>query len=621
MRITALVLAWVTTGAVGVGAVSPRSLTRALPRPLDGHPGNVFLAGEPLSLPVPATEAAGWRLLDYDDKAIVEVKAANGAVELGALTAGFYRLRPAGFETGTDWISLAVLPPLKAATPLTSPIGLDVAMAWFYPPERMDAVANLCALAGVNWVRDRLHWGQMEPQRGEFTGPGKYDASARAQTKAGLQVLQVIHLSPPWANPETKRFPLDLRDGYRFYREMARRWPGQVLAFEPWNEPDIEVFGGHTGAEIASLQKAAWLGLKAGNPRMRVPLAVFALHNQAQLADLNANESWPYFDTFSLHHYEAFENYPKLYADFRTVSAGRPLWTTEAALPVRWSDEATKEPSEADLRLQAERVAKTYACALHEGTLLFYFLLPHYVEGPTQFGILRPDLTPRPAYVALAAVGRLLAGAQPLGRLAAGESQQAFMFRAKPDGRTREVLVLWDAQGTSRLTLPLAPHAVFDHLGRECPTAKDLDLTSAPLFVLMPKGAHKRLTTAPPPAAPKRLKGKPSPIVLQSIWPAEQTDLKRSAYRVRAGKRTIVSAFAYNFSAKPVKGRLSVEAPAGWNVEVADVLDLPANARHDVPLVITVPGRAEGSPAVIRVTGDFGGAGRALLSLRLLPQP
>jgi hypothetical protein len=171
------------------------------------------------------------------------------------------------------------------------------------------------------------------------------------------------------------------------------------------------------------------------------------------------------------------------------------------------------------------------------------------------------------------------------------------------------------------LTLPLAPHAVFDHLGRERATAKDLDLTSAPLFVLMPKGTHKRLTTAPPPAAPKRLKGKPSPIVLQSIWPAEQTDLKQSAYRVRAGKRTIVSAFAYNFSAKPVKGRLSVEAPAGWNVEVADVLDLPANARHDVPLVITVPGRAEGSPAVIRVTGDFGRAGRALLSLRLLPQP
>jgi len=361
--------------------------------------------------------------------------------------------------------------------------------------------------------------------------------------------------------------------------------------------------------------------LKAGRKEVIACLNVFALHNQAQLADLQENETWPYFDTFNLHHYEPFENYPRLYADFRAVSAGRPLWTTEAALPVKWANEVTKEPGDADLRLQAERVAKTYACALHEGTLLFYFLLPHYVEGHTQFGLLRSDLTPRPAYVALAAVGRLLAGAHPLGRVATAESQQIFVFRAKPDGRTREVLVLWDTKGTSRITLPLAPEAVFDHLGRERPTAKELDLTSAPLLVVMPDGAHKQLTSVPPPAAPKRLKGKASPIVLQSIWPAEQTDLKQSAYRVRAGKRTIVSAFAYNFAAKPVRGRLRAEAPAGWNVEVADVLELPADARGDLPLVITVPGGVEGSPAFIRVTGDFGRAGRAVLSLRLLPEP
>ena len=57
-----------------------------------------------------------------------------------------------------QWISLAVIEPLRALTPSTSPIGIDVAMAWFYGPDRMAAVANLCALAGMNWVRDRLNW-------------------------------------------------------------------------------------------------------------------------------------------------------------------------------------------------------------------------------------------------------------------------------------------------------------------------------------------------------------------------------------------------------------------------------------------------------------------------------
>jgi hypothetical protein len=618
---SALLLAGVFTTSVALHAAAPRGFVRSVPRPLDTHPGNVFLAGERVTVPIPASDPAGWRLFDYDERASAEAKPAGTTVELGVLPAGFYRLRPANAVAGTNWISLAVLPALKAPTPLSSPIGLDVAMAWFYAPDQMDAVASLCALAGVNWVRDRLRWDEMEPQRGQFAGPGKYDAAATAQTRAGLQVLQVIHLSPPWANPDTKRFPLDLRDGFRFYREMARRWPGQVLAFEPWNEPDIDVFGGHTGAEIASLQKAAWLGMKGGNPKMQVPLAVFALHNENQLADLRANEAWPYFDTFNLHHYEPFENYPKVYADFRAVSAGRPLWTTEAALPVRWSDEATKEPTDADLRVQAERVAKTYACALHEGTLLFYFLLPHYVEGPTQFGILRADLTPRPAYVALAAVGRLLAGAQPLGRIAGTGSQQAYLFRAKPDGRTGELLVAWDAKGSSRLQLPQTPEAVFDHLGRERPVARELDLTAAPVFVRLPKGTDSRLALTPPPPPPTRLKGKPSPIVLQSLWPADQTDLKESAYRVRAGQRTTVPVFVYNLGGKSARGRLQIEAPAGWTVEAAHDVELPPEARQELPLVITAPGGKEGSVGTLRVTGEFGPAGRAVLSVRLLLQP
>ncbi len=621
MRTPALALVGLLTGALGVNdAASPR-LARVVPRPFNTHPGNVFLADESVRVPVPAAEVGDWQLHDYDDQPVVKARPADGHLKLGALRPGFYRLRPAGVTTGTNWISLAVLPPLRAPTPLTSPIGLDVAMAWFYPPEKMDAVANLCVLAGVNWVRDRLHWGQMEPERGRFTGPGKYDAAAAAQTRAGLQVLQVIHLSPPWANPDTKRFPLDLRDAHRFYREMARRWTGEVQAFEPWNEPDIEAFGGHTGAEIASLQKTAWLGLKAGNPRIRVPLAVFALHHRAPLSDLQANQAWPYFDTFNLHHYEPFENYPGLYADFRAVSAGRPLWTTEAALPVKWAEEATKEPSDADLRVQSERVAKTYACALHERTLLFYFLLPHYVEGPTQFGIIRPDLTPRPAYVALAAVGRLLADAQPLGRVTLSGSQQGYLFRARPDGRTRDVLVAWDANGSSRCSFRSVPVAAYDHLGRERTPTQECELTTAPRFLVWPKGSYRRASLTLPPAPPVRLKGRPSPIVLQPLWPAEQTDLKQSAYQIRAGARTVVPVFAYNFSSHAVGGPLRVEAPADWRAEVPESLDLAAGARGDVPLVITAPSEPRDLPGTVRLTAEFKHAGSVVLSLRLVPRP
>ena len=50
----------------------------------------------------------------------------------------------------------------------------------------------------------------------------------------------------------------------------------------------IDVFGGHTGCEIASLQKASYLGLKAGNPNVIVCEAVFATTVSSAPANLGS---------------------------------------------------------------------------------------------------------------------------------------------------------------------------------------------------------------------------------------------------------------------------------------------------------------------------------------------
>src|SRR5262249_3930337 len=156
--------------------------------------------------------------------------------------------------------------------------------------------------------------------------------------------------------------------------------------------------GGHNGNEMASLQKAAYLGLKAGNPDVIACQNVFAIRRAATLSNFNDNEAWACFDTFNVHHYEPLENYPSLYADYRAVSAGKPMWVTECSVHVHWKgDPALQELVDEDLRLQSERLVKTYALALHERAVaVYYFVLPHYVERQLQYGLLRPDLTPRP---------------------------------------------------------------------------------------------------------------------------------------------------------------------------------------------------------------------------------
>ena len=597
----------------------------ASPQPLAGHPGNIFLAGEAVTIAAPPGDAETWQAADYEGRTVAEGRVREGRAELGPLPVGYYEISRAGARANSR-VSVGVLERLRAPTPRTSPLGINVAMAWFFPKEKMASVAGLCALAGMNRVRDRLNWPELEPQKGQFAAPNRYDWSVQAQAAAGLQVLETSHHSPAWANPNGKRFPLDLRDAYTFHREMARRWRGQVVAFEPWNEADISMFGGHTGSEMASLQKAAYLGLKAGNPKVVACLNVFATHRPATLRNLRENEAWPYFDTFNLHHYKPFAAYPKLYADFRAVSAGKPLWVTECSVPVQWrGDERLQEPAPEDLRLQGERLTMTYAQAIHEGAeAVFYFMLPHYVEGQTQCGVLRPDLTPRPAFVALAAAGRLLAGAKPLGRLeTSSDAVHGFLFAARPDGQRAKLLVVW-ADCELDLVLSRPPKACLDHLGRpRALSGQMLKLSRAPLFVVLARGT--RLPLVPPPEPPKLLPGKPSPLVLQAVLPEETIVLKKSAYNLPAGPTAAIPIFLYNFGAKPLRGRLTASvslpsanppAAAPWQIEFPSEAAIAPGERKELPLRLTRADVNAAREATLRITGDFGAGGRLVLVVR-----
>jgi hypothetical protein len=588
------------------------------PCPLAGHPGNVFLEGEVVTLPAPPAES--WRCFDYERNLCAEERVFNGLARLGRLPVGYYELAWDGPGAQSNRTSVAVLSPLRSGIPAESPIAIDLALAWFFPRQRMREPVNLCTLAGVNWVRDRLSWPELEPERGQWSRETRYDWAVEAQHQAGLHVLEVNHIAPKWANPNPKRFPTDLRDIYNFEREIARRWRGQVQAFEPWNEADIQVFGGHTGSEMASLQKAAFFALKAGNPEVIACMNVFAIRRASTLADFQANETWPYFDTFNLHHYEPLENYPSLYADFRAVSGGKPMWTTECSVRVNWQgDPVLKELSWSDQMAQAERLTKTYALALHEGVAeVFYFMLPHYSEGQVQYGLLRADLTPRPGYVALAAVGRLLAHARPLGRLQIpNQTARGYVFQAKPDGRNMRVLVAW-ADSECAIRLPSKAKACFDHLGR--PIAAEglnLKLSRAPVYVLWSGGT--RLPVMPPPASARMLQGKPCPLVLQVSMSEADSDIKRSAYRFGDSETRTISLFAYNFSKKPIRGQLAIAVPKRWKAKLPEQISVTPGERKELALELTRSEWLQGKAATIKIIGNFGTAGQAVLAFRLVP--
>ena len=629
-----------------------------LPKPLPDHPGHVFLEGERVCIPLPPAltpACTQWRLLDDRQQALrsgaLPADATNPIAPLclNDLGVGWYRLEIGSTnQPDQSWTTLAVLRPLQARTPQDSPVALDSAAAWFAPDDvrKQQELANLAALAGVSWVRDRLRWREIQPQAGALKPPPTtYDSSADAQRAAGLQVLQVFHDTPPWAQTEAGaggRFPTDLRRAYEIGRALAVRFKGRVAGWEPWNEANVATFGAHTVDQMCSWQKAAWLGFKAGDPGVIVGWnATAAVPTPAHTEGVLANETWPYFDTYNIHTYDWSHAYADLWKPAREAAAGRPLWITEADRGTPhlknppWYDQSPRLE-----RLKAEWMAQAYASSLFAGAQRhFHFILGNYQEpNGVQFGLLRLDLTPRPAYVALAAVGRCLAGAQALGRWQPAPDVHVYAFRARPDGKDRDVLVAWaekevdwDGRGTTTADWKLPAHLnvqeVVNYLGRPLGTSFPAPLTSAPVFVLLPAGQAATLPLEAPPRSAAPRSGSASPVVLQFSLPRSAEvrveDLPWSegyAYQAKPGQDLDFKLHVYNFATNTAAGRLEViRQPSDWSTALVTAdFKLTPMTRAELAGTLRLPDRVEARDGWVVLRADCGEHGRPVLAFRIV---
>ncbi|MBN2310306.1 MAG: hypothetical protein JXR94_15130 [Candidatus Hydrogenedentes bacterium] len=630
---------------------------RTIHAPKARHVGNVYYAGEDVIVPVPDAcqgRAVRWAALDDALTLVGEGALDGGATSagLGGLGVGWYRIEfmdardaVAGFATA------AVLAPPTRPVPDDSPVCVDGALSWYRTDDfavRHD-LAHLGALAGINWIRDRIHWREVQTAPDTFVADTKYDAVADMEAGEGLKVLQVFHTTPTWAVDGEYTNLLHL---YAFCKAMAARFRGRVQAWEPWNEGNAGNFGGRTIDDLCAHQKAAYLGFKAGDPGLTVCWNPLGGINTAALArGILENETWPYYDVYSIHSYDWPHDYERLWAPARDAASGRPIWVTECDRGMKADpDSPCGDYTHADAVRKAEFMAHSYATSLFAGSSRhFHFILGYYMEGEhtVQFGLLRQDLTPRPSYVALAALGRLLAGAECLGRwpLADQPDAHVYAFRATPDGIgppagdvARDVLVAWTEQRVdwegrgaahAEWALPdgVAVESVFDYLGRPLGAEVPSELRSAAVFVVLPPGEAGKLPLQAVPAAAYR-QGEPSRVVLQLEMPRSSVALRREGwtqaheYTLAPGSETAFSLCAYNLGDEPVKGTISVtNLPAGWEI-APDHWDIAIEpmTRQRLSARMGIPASGVYDEACwIRAAGDFGSAGHATLAFRVVP--
>lgn len=340
----------------------------------------------------------------------------------------------------------------------------------------------LVSTASFSWVRQQIHWRDIEGERGSFVWEPLDAVVAQARANDLDLMLSVVN-SPPWATA-TGRGGLadDPSDFAAFMGTLARRYNGVVAAYEVWNEPNLARENGGAPARpahyLANLQ-AAYAAIKAADPCALVlaaPLAATATADTVAAADDLAfyEELYALDDRAFLHAADALAVHPgggphppdaRWPADapdqsrfyFRHIERIRALmerngdtrqvWITEVGWAVT---RAAGAPSPVSVQEQARYLAGTLRRVREHYPWVVAVFVWNLNFGPlgepsdekSTFSILNDDWAPRPAYLVLQReLHALREQAERAAPLIFGEATHRFdwLFQAHGKMRTRPV--------------------------------------------------------------------------------------------------------------------------------------------------------------------------------------
>ncbi len=184
-------------------------------------------------------------------------------------------------------------------------------LAGLTPTQAADILGWMAA-DGFRWVRLRLPWNEIEPERGRYRWEVVETALAACR-QHGLQPVLLLDGAPAWAvKPEDADNPLapphDVRDFGRFAETVAAKYGALVAIYQIWDEPNIAPHWGKAWISPQSyfnLLREAANSIRRRDPEAQIMLAALAPTTADE--PLNRSDLWflerlyqlgaaPYFD-------------------------------------------------------------------------------------------------------------------------------------------------------------------------------------------------------------------------------------------------------------------------------------------------------------------------------------
>jgi hypothetical protein len=266
----------------------------------------------------------------------------------------------------------------------------------------MERAAALAQSAGVKWSREEFSWGRIEPRKGEYDF-AFYDRVVDTARAHGISVYALLAYWSGWTKPYTEE---GVDDFVNWTRVLVRRYKDRIKHWEIYNEPNIFFWQGDKELYPVLLKKC-YAAIKEEDPDALV-LGISTAGVDAGFIRFCLDRGAP-FDVLTVHPYRSELRDGSFMTQLRATAelvGNRPVWITEMG----WSTQV----GATDERRQAELLARCYLASVASNAcqnVSWYNFRndgndPFYNED--NFGALRSDLTPKPAYRALMTVCRTL---------------------------------------------------------------------------------------------------------------------------------------------------------------------------------------------------------------------
>lgn len=191
-------------------------------------------------------------------------------------------------------------------------------------------------------------WPDIEPSRGKWDF-SRLDALCRLARSHGVTVLLPLGLTPPWASArptEKSNYglgnqapPADTADWRRYVDTVAKRYRGQIEAYEIWNEPNVGGFYSGTPAQLGNLARIAFDAVKKAdaNAIVTTPAASGLPGGLNWLANYLSIGGGKDADVVAFHFYVTPRDPEDMFRAMQIVrqaldatpANGLPLWNTE----------------------------------------------------------------------------------------------------------------------------------------------------------------------------------------------------------------------------------------------------------------------------------------------------